>query len=522
MLSDELESKPELLVQFVQNTSIPLGQGLVESEAKDITCLSLLPVTETSECSRLMLPDEAPNHVNSSKEVPSSAVLRSLQVNVGPDGEETRAQTVQKSPEFLTTPESPSLLQDLQPSDSTSFILLNLTRAGLGSSAEHFVFVQDETEDSGPDFLSAENTDSSIPWFLRVQELAHDSLIAATRAQLAKSAKTGSNGTISPEMIRGAETAFDQLRMGLWRCRTSSCSCFSEGTLCLWQDQGENVHLGSGDGQPKDSGPLPHTEKKLKCTVEGCERTFVWPAHFKYHLKTHRNERSFICPAEGCGKSFYVLQRLKVHMRTHNGEKPFMCHESGCGKQFTTAGNLKNHRRIHTGEKPFLCEAQGCGRSFAEYSSLRKHLVVHSGEKPHQCQVCGKTFSQSGSRNVHMRKHHLQLGTTGSQEQDQTAEPLMGSSLLEEASVPNKNLVSMSSQSSLGGEPLNLPNTNSILGVDDEVLTERSSQPLSSVTDVTHHLVTMQSGRQSYEVSVLTAVNPQELLNQGDLTERQT
>ncbi|EDL02779.1 zinc finger protein 410, isoform CRA_a [Mus musculus] len=129
MLSDELESKPELLVQFVQNTSIPLGQGLVESEAKDITCLSLLPVTEASECSRLMLPDETPNHANSSKEVPSSAVLRSLQVNVGPDGEETRAQTVQKSPEFLTTPESPSLLQDLQPSDSTSFILLNLTRA---------------------------------------------------------------------------------------------------------------------------------------------------------------------------------------------------------------------------------------------------------------------------------------------------------------------------------------------------------------------------------------------------------
>lgn len=28
----------------------------MESEPKDITCLSLLPVTETSECNRLMLP----------------------------------------------------------------------------------------------------------------------------------------------------------------------------------------------------------------------------------------------------------------------------------------------------------------------------------------------------------------------------------------------------------------------------------------------------------------------------------
>ncbi|XP_030070064.1 zinc finger protein 410 [Microcaecilia unicolor] len=287
MLSDELESKPELLVQFVQNTSIPLGEGLGES--KDLTCLSLLPVTETSECSQLLLP-------------------------------------------------------------------------GLGPSAEHLVFVQDEVEDSGNDFLS---NDSNTPWFLRVQELAHDSLIAATRAQLAKNARANNGG--------------------------------------------ENVQNCIGDGHLKDQNPVLHpskSEKKLQCTFEGCHRTFVWPAHLKYHLKTHRNDRSFICPAEGCGKSFYVLQRLRVHMRTHNGEKPFVCSELGCGKQFTTAGNLKNHQRIHTGKKPFLCEVKGCGRSFAEYSSLRKHLVIHSGVKPHQCQICGKMFSQSGSRNVHIRKHH--------------------------------------------------------------------------------------------------------------------
>lgn len=98
----------------------------------------------------------------------------------------------------------------------------------------------------------------------------------------------------------------------------------------------------------------------------------------------------------------------------------------------------------------------------------------------------------------------------------------MGSSLLEEASVTSKNLVSLNSQPSLGGESLELPNTDSILGVDDEVLTEGSPCPLSSVPDVTHHLVTMPSWRHPCEVSVSTAIDPQESLNQGDLTDRQT
>lgn len=36
--------------------------------------------------------------------------------------------------------------------------------------------------------------------------------------------------------------------------------------------------------------------------------------------------------------------------------------------------------------------------------------VHFPGEKPHHCGICGKTFSQSGSRNVHMRKRHGEEG----------------------------------------------------------------------------------------------------------------
>ncbi|XP_069064618.1 zinc finger protein 410 isoform X6 [Pleurodeles waltl] len=386
MLSDELDSKPELLVQFVQNTSIPLGQGLEEPESKDLSCLPLLPVTGTPQCSPLRL-------------------------------------------------------------------------QGLGSSAENLMYVQDAAEDSGNDFLSHDSTDSSSPWFLRVQELAHDSLIAATRAQLAKSAKGGINGENAHSCSGDVQTkelnpyphhprAEKKLKCTFEGCektfswpahRENAQSCLGDGQpkeanvnpyysrsekklkctfsgcekTFAWPVLGENAQACSGNGQPKKTNPIPHhqrVEKRLKCTFEGCEKTFVWPAHRKYHLKTHRNDRSFTCPQEGCGKSFYVSQRLDVHMRTHSGEKPFTCTEVSCGKQFTTAGNLKNHLRTHTGERPFICEEEGCGRSFAENSSLRKHLLIHSGVKSHQCQICGTMFSQSGSRNAHIRKYHTRAG----------------------------------------------------------------------------------------------------------------
>lgn len=48
-----------------------------------------------------------------------------------------------------------------------------------------------------------------------------------------------------------------------------------------------------------------------------------------------------------------------------------------------------------------------------------------------------------------------------------TIESLMGSSLLEESTVHSKNLISMNSQPSLGVESLHLPDTESIIGVEE-------------------------------------------------------
>ncbi|KAI5611263.1 zinc finger protein 410 isoform X2, partial [Silurus asotus] len=389
----------KLLVEFVQNASIPLGQGLEESDSKT-QCLTLLPSSDNSLCSQLDLPESALSHATS----PSLS-------DFGPEQSPLVVQLQSHSP----APTPPAILQDLQQPDSTSYVLLNLAR-GLAASTEPLVFVQDDVDEAEEEISAGECTDGSAPWYLRVQELAHDSLIAATRAELAKEARASSNSNI----------------LFLQTCDLL-LSCQSE--------------------VPRKETPPRNTrasaEKILRCPYENCQRTFTYPAHLKYHLKTHRNDRTFRCGAEGCGKSFYVLQRLQVHMRTHNGEKPFICNEKNCGKKFTTAGNLKNHKRTHTGEKPFLCEVDNCGRCFAEYSSLRKHMLVHSGEKPHQCSICGKMFSQSGSRNVHMRKRHGEDSLA--HESRETGEALTHSSLLEADGVTTDSMVTMTTV-----EPVNL------------------------------------------------------------------
>lgn len=156
-------------------------------------------------------------------------------------------------------------------------------------------------------------------------------------------------------------------------------------------------------------------DKPYKCDHPGCGRSFSFPAHLRSHIQQiHISYRPCKCEFPGCGKRFYTPQHLNVHRRVHTGERPFICPYADCGKAFTTAGNLKNHIRTHTGERPYACKYDGCLKRFAEMSSLKKHELTHTGEKPYKCRVCGKAFSQAGSRNTHERKHNPAAEDSGS------------------------------------------------------------------------------------------------------------
>ena len=63
--------------------------------------------------------------------------------------------------------------------------------SGITASSESLIFAADGAGEDDDEGVSSGDygIDGSAPWYLRVQELAHDSLIAATRAQLARDAK---------------------------------------------------------------------------------------------------------------------------------------------------------------------------------------------------------------------------------------------------------------------------------------------------------------------------------------------
>jgi len=149
------------------------------------------------------------------------------------------------------------------------------------------------------------------------------------------------------------------------------------------------------------------TERRFKCEHKGCEKSFVYQAHLRFHTQhAHMGYCPYICDFEGCGRCFYSENHLIVHLRAHSGVKPFVCPYDSCKKAFTTTGNLRNHIRTHTGEKPYKCSFKGCGKGFAELSSVKKHELTHTGEKPYPCRICGRCFSQAGSRNTHERHKH--------------------------------------------------------------------------------------------------------------------
>ena len=86
-----------------------------------------------------------------------------------------------------------------------------------------------------------------------------------------------------------------------------------------------------------------------------------------------------------------------------------------CGKEFHVPSLLERHMRIHTNERPYQCRM--CGRSYSQSGNLNVHLktihgvIVDGGRsraepdvsRPHKCYICNRLFTTSSNMYQHIR-----------------------------------------------------------------------------------------------------------------------
>ncbi|XP_014223163.1 zinc finger protein 431-like [Trichogramma pretiosum] len=141
-----------------------------------------------------------------------------------------------------------------------------------------------------------------------------------------------------------------------------------------------------------------HTgEKPYQC--EFCGATFSQRSNLQSHKRaTHYNDKRYKC--DDCGKGFKRRRLLDYHTKAaHTGERPYKCET--CSATFVYPEHFKKHMRIHTGEKPYLCEV--CGKAFNSRDNRNAHRFIHSDKKPYECLVCGMGFMRKPLLYSHMQ-----------------------------------------------------------------------------------------------------------------------
>jgi len=164
-------------------------------------------------------------------------------------------------------------------------------------------------------------------------------------------------------------------------------------------------------------GKFPSDLKTIKCTYEGCTKSFNRPVRLAAHLRSHTNERPFACSYAGCDKTYIEEKHLKQHIKgSHTHEKSYQCDWDGCSKSFLTATRLRRHQDAHKGHDRFRCtDYPPCNETFRKHQTLQRHIRAdHLEVSPFPCTyfdsdtqtVCNAGFDTAGALRKHEDRVH--------------------------------------------------------------------------------------------------------------------
>ncbi|XP_050722158.1 zinc finger and SCAN domain-containing protein 2-like isoform X3 [Eriocheir sinensis] len=152
-------------------------------------------------------------------------------------------------------------------------------------------------------------------------------------------------------------------------------------------------------GEVEDHERTHTGEKPFQCEI--CGSTFSQRSNLQSHKRTtHYQEKRYQC--NQCHKAFKRKRLLVYHvMSVHTGERPYKCDQ--CNAGFVYPEHYKKHLRIHTGEKPFKCDI--CGKTFNSRDNRNAHKFIHSDKKPYECMLCGAGFMRKPMLASHLQQH---------------------------------------------------------------------------------------------------------------------
>lgn len=117
-----------------------------------------------------------------------------------------------------------------------------------------------------------------------------------------------------------------------------------------------------------------HTDCRRTHKCEFCDASYDSSGAKTRHVNgTHHGQKpTFFCGYQGCDRSFVFPAHLERHAITeHEGYKPFEC--SQCAKAFSSCNGLTRHEReVHRTEKAYTCPI--CDNGITKRCHLKRHL----------------------------------------------------------------------------------------------------------------------------------------------------